>query len=217
MKTLLLLLLSLKLYAIIHIIDRPIIFDEERISLTKQYIQKHYGLDVDTIDIQPRIIVIHWTAVNDLNRSIERFLRPTLPADRPDIRDASILNVSAHFMVDRDGSVYRLMDETLMARHIIGLNYSSIGIENVGGEKNIDDLTPAQLKANIQLIRYLQSKYPDIEYLIGHHEYTDFSTHPLWLEKDSGYRTLKYDPGTGLMDRLRSCFPRLKASIKERP
>ena len=65
------------------------------------------------------------------------------------------------------------MPSNWMARHVIGLNYSSIGIENVGGKGNKkDDLTPEQLKSNIALVAYLKGKYPTIEYLIGHHEYT---------------------------------------------
>ncbi len=42
-------------------------------------------------------------------------------------------------MVDRDGTRYRLMPETYMARHVIGLNYYSIGIENVGGSMEIEE------------------------------------------------------------------------------
>jgi len=42
-----------------------------------------------------------------------------------------------------------------MARHCIGLNYESIGIENVGGVMIKDDLTAAQIKSNIYLVRYL--------------------------------------------------------------
>ena len=42
------------------------------------------------------------------------------------------------------------MQVFIMARHVIELNYSSIGIENVGGETNKkEDLTPAQVHANI--------------------------------------------------------------------
>lgn len=125
------------------------------------------------------------------------------------------MNVSTHFMIDRDGTIYRLMDETLMARHVIGLNYSSIGIENVGGKNNKDDLTPAQLNANIKLIAYLKNKYSTIEYLIGHHEYTDFTDHPLWMESDVRYRTIKYDPGDEFMDKLRQHFPELADSTEE--
>ena len=153
MRCLFLFLFSLNLFGV-SIIDRPIIFDEERISLSKEYIKEHYGLEVKNIEIQARIIVVHWTEVNDLNRSIQRFEKTLLPSDRPDIQKASALNVSTHFMVDRDGTIYRLMDEKLMARHVIGLNYSSIGIENVGGKDNKENLTQAQLRANISLIRY---------------------------------------------------------------
>ena len=204
------------MHANISIIDRPIIFNEKRIALSKQYLQKHYGLNVKNINIHAKIIVVHWTAINDFKRSIERFIEPTLPSDRPDIQKASALNVSTHFMIDRDGTIYRLMPETIMARHVIGLNYSAIGIENVGGENNIDNLTQAQFQANIALIDYLRSKYPSIEYLIGHHEYTHLTDHPLWLEKDKNYRTLKYDPGDAFMYRLREHFPKLKHS-QERP
>lgn len=208
--------MALNLYAI-SIIDKPIIFDERRIDLTQKYIQKRYALNVEDIKITPRIIVIHWTTMNDLNRSIQCFKEPTLATNRPDIEHASALNVSAHFLIDRDGCIYKLMDETLMARHIIGLNYSSIGIENVGGEKSMDNLTSAQLEANIELVSYLKEKYSTIKYLIGHHEYTDFTDHHLWLEKDSSYRTLKYDPGDTFMHKLRKKFPELKSAAEVRP
>lgn len=214
MRTLLLLFFTVKLFAI-TIINKPIVFDEKRIDLTHDYIKTRYALDVDDISIIPQMVVVHWTASHNLNGCIERFKNPTLPSDRGNISKASSLNVSTHFMIDRDGTIYRLMDETLMARHVIGLNYSSIGIENVGGKHNKDDLTPAQLKANIELIAYLKNKYSTIEYLIGHHEYTDFTDHPLWLENDDRYRTIKYDPGDEFMDKLRQHFPELAGSTEE--
>ena len=207
----LLLLLSLKLFAI-EIIDKPIIFDETRVQLTKEYIKSHYGLEVNKIKITPKIIVVHWTAIDEFERSYQRFVKPTLPSDRPDIKKASALNVSAHFMIKRDGTIYRLMDETTMARHVIGLNYSSIGIENVGGQNNIANLTPAQLKANTALITYLKKRYPSIDYLIGHYEYTNFVHHPLWLEQDPSYRTIKYDPGEKFLEALHKSIPELKGA-----
>lgn len=211
MKFIYALLISLDLYAI-SIIDKPIVFDEQRLLLTQEYIGQHYGLEADQTKITPRIIVIHWTASNDFNASMQRFLRPTLSCDRTDINKASNLNVSAHFLVDRDGRIYRLMDETTMARHVIGLNHCAIGIENVGGEGNTNNLTPSQLQANVELIEYLENKYASIDYLIGHYEYTDFTKHPLWLEKDSSYRTLKYDPSPTFMQELRLRFPHLKTA-----
>ncbi|MEA2091363.1 MAG: peptidoglycan recognition family protein, partial [Campylobacterota bacterium] len=125
-------------------------------------------------------------------------------SDRGDIASAGALNVSAHFLVARDGKITQLMPDNWMARHVIGLNYSTIGIENVGGENNAkEDLTQAQVIANIKLVRYLKAKYPRIEYLIGHHEYRDMENNPLWLELDAGYRTVKADPGEKFMKSVR--------------
>jgi len=210
LKFLILFLFCLKIFAL-SIIDKPIVFDEKRIELSKTYIQKHYDLKVDNIKIQPRMIVIHWTAINDFTISYNRFYASTLPLDRGDISKASTLNVSTHFMIDRDGQIYRLMDETKMARHVIGLNYYALGIENVGGEGSVDNLTPKQLQANIALIKYLRDKYSKLEYMIGHHEYTQCENTPLWLETDKSYKTIKYDPGEHFMQRLRFHFPKLKS------
>ncbi|QOP44515.1 hypothetical protein FJR45_11420 [Sulfurimonas sediminis] len=187
------------------IIQKPIIFGKKRKELTRAYIQKHYGLHVKNIQIQPKIIVLHWTAVMDVNNSFARLKPQKLLSDRKEIAKASALNVSAHFLVDREGTVYQLMPDNVMARHVIGLNYSSIGIENVGGEANKkEDLTPAQVRANISLIKYLKQKYPDIRYLIGHYEYTKMQNNPLWLERDAGYRTQKADPGELFMQEVRA-------------
>ncbi|HEY0673814.1 MAG TPA: peptidoglycan recognition family protein [Longimicrobiales bacterium] len=178
-------------------------FPDERVQLTRDYIREHYGIDAASIDIVPRIVVLHWTAGQSLAGDFNTFVPATLRG-RADIRAASALNVGIQFLVDRDGKIYRLMPETWMARHVIGLNYHAIGIENVGGAQGVDDLTPEQRAANVWLVRYLAKKYPTIEYLIGHHEYRLFEGHPLWLERDPGYRTGKSDPGDAFMNAVRS-------------
>ena len=181
--------------------DKPIVFNELRDQLTLEYMAQRYGIIQEEPAIDPKIIVLHWTVFPTLEQAFEAFKSPTLPDYRPDIEGISGLNVSSHFMVDRDGTIYRLMPEKVMARHIIGLNHCAIGIENVGGtEKN--PLTEAQLESNIWLVRYLNNKY-DIEYLIGHYEYTNFEGHGYWLEKDDNYRTEKEDPGVEFMTSVR--------------
>ena len=196
----------------IEIKQKPIEFTQNRIELTKQYIKKSYGIDVKDINIVPKIIVIHHTASDSLKESFDRFYPEILLSDRTDIQNAGNVNVSAQFLVDFDGTIYSLMPETFMARHVIGLNLSSIGIENVGGDKK--SLTPEQLKANIELVKYLKNKYKTIEYLIGHYEYRKFEKHPLFLEKDANYRTIKHDPEQSFMEKLRINFPEFK-SIKD--
>lgn len=183
------------------IVDKPIVFDQQRIELTKEYLSQRYNLNQDTPTIAPKIIVLHWTAIPTLQKSFEAFEKSNLPTWRPNIKSVSGLNVSSHFLVDQDGTIYRLMPETTMARHVIGLNHCAIGIENVGGTEDTP-LTRKQLRANIWLVNYLNSKY-QIRYLIGHYEYTLFEGHPLWLEVDDGYRTKKTDPGVDFMKKVR--------------
>ena len=208
-KILLILVLFINVYSI-EIKQMPLEFTQKRVDLTKQYIKNSYGLDAENINIIPKIIVIHHTAMDDLAESFNRFNSETLTSDRKDIKKGGNLNVSAHFFVDFDGTIYSLMPETYMARHVIGLNLSSIGIENIGGNKK--ELTKEQLKANIELVKYLKDKYKTIEYLIGHYEYTSFEKHPLFLEKDTKYRTIKHGPSIDFMENLRLNFPDLKSN-----
>ena len=188
-------------------VEKPIIFDAQRVALTKEYLKNRYQLETDSITIVPRMIVLHHTVIPTLEKTFEAFNPPTLPNWRPDIENVSGLNVSSQFVVDRDGTIYRLMPETYMARHVIGLNHCAIGVENVGGTPEFP-LTKAQVKANIKLVHYLANKY-DIDYLIGHHEYTAFEGHELWLEVDEGYRTKKTDPGDNFMKKVRKATKRL--------
>lgn len=178
------------------IVDKPVIFDEERMQLTKEYLATRHGLIQDTPTIVPKMIVLHWTVIPTMQQTFDVFNPSKLPS-RPDLATASSLNVSSQFLVDRDGTIYRLMPETNMARHVIGLNHTAIGVENVGGTGDLP-LTKAQIKSNIRLVKYLSKKYP-VEYLIGHYEYTNFEGHDLWLETDDGYRTEKNDPGEDFM------------------
>ena len=210
MKKLIIILLFSFYSQAIEIKPMPIEFSQKRIELTKQYIKNSYGLEVKNINIIPKIIVIHHTAVDDLKGSFNRLNPEILLTDRKDITNAGNLNVSTQFLVDLDGTIYSLMPETYMARHVIGLNFSSIGVENVGGNKK--SLTTEQLKANIELVKYLKEKYKTIEYLIGHYEYQTFEKHPLFLEKDTKYRTIKNDPSKDFMEKLRVNFPDLKSN-----
>ena len=114
------------------IIDRPISFDEQRVELTLEYLASHYGLVQNKPTISPQMVVVHWTVIPTMEATFNTFNPSTLPNARADIQSAGALNVSSQFLVDIDGTIYRLMPETTMARHVIGLNHCAIGIENVG-------------------------------------------------------------------------------------
>jgi N-acetyl-anhydromuramyl-L-alanine amidase AmpD len=185
----------------LRIVDHPLPFGERRRALTLEYIRQHYDPQASDITIVPRAIVIHWTASPTLSSALATFAPEELPAGRPELRKGGKVNVSAHFVVDRDGTIYRLLPETLMARHTIGLNRSAVGIENVGGPRW--PLTDAQLTANARLVRDLVARYPGIRLLLGHREYGRLRATPLWEERDPTYFTGKEDPGDGFIERLR--------------
>jgi N-acetylmuramoyl-L-alanine amidase len=180
--------------------DKPVVFDEERKRLSLEYMKVRHGIVQDSATIVPKMIVLHWTAIPTLEASFDVMDPAVLPGARSGIAGASSLNVAAQFLVDRDGTIFRQLPETTFARHVIGLNYCAIGVENVGSGKM--PLTRQQLDANEALIRYLKKKYA-IEYVIGHHEYQSFIGHELWKETDPKYLTVKSDPGGEFMKKIR--------------
>jgi N-acetyl-anhydromuramyl-L-alanine amidase AmpD len=186
---------------VLRVVEQPLAFGEARRELTLEYIRTRYDPAANSIEIVPRMIIVHWTGSASARSALATF-RPDRLAGRPELVGAGKLNVSAHYLVDRDGTVYRLMPDRWMARHAIGLNRSAIGIENVGGPAL--PLTAAQLEANARLVRELKERHPDLRYLIGHHEYGSFRKTPLWEERDPSYYTRKQDPGPEFMGRLRA-------------
>lgn len=183
-------------------LSRPIPFPGARARLTLEYIRSRYDSGADDITIVPRVIVIHWTGSSTAQSAIAAFSPTTLPAWRPEIARGGRVNVSAHFLVDRDGTILQLMPSNVMARHVIGLNRVSVGIENVGGPRV--PLTDAQADANAYLVRHLVVKYPNITHLIGHHEYGALRGTPLWQERDSTYFVAKQDPGAEFLKKVRA-------------
>lgn len=209
-----LILLSSCSRATFRIINKPVVYDEERQRLSVEYLEKRYHIQQATPSITPKMIVLHWTAIPTLEQSFDAMNPTLLPGSRTALSGASSLNVAAQFLIDRDGVIFRQLPDTAFARHVIGLNYCAIGVENVGSNNN--PLTRAQLRANEALIRHLCKRYP-IEYVIGHYEYKDFIGHPLWKEVDPGYLTQKTDPGRKFMKKIRKKILDLglKGSVKQ--
>lgn len=191
----------------LRIRNKPIDFDKERIELTIAYRRVHQDPSASDVIIQPKMIILHWTGIGSFASAWDYFNRTRAEAARAELAAAGEVNVSAHFLVDRDGAIYRLMPETWMARHCIGLNHVAIGIENVGDEKL--PLTQAQAQADAALVRYLAAKYP-ITHLIGHMEYRRMEGTPFFLERDPKYRNTKPDPGAGFMKQVRAMVTDLK-------
>ena len=183
-------------YAAPNIIEKPVIWNAYRERLTREYSLEHYGFEATRID--PKAVVVHWTAGNTWQGAYDIFYDETM--------EDGTVNVSAQFIVDKDGTIYRTMPENYLARHVIGYNWCAIGIENVGGVGNVEDLTQAQLQANIELIRYLHEKYPAIEYVFGHYQQVAARESGLYIENVKGYYSIKEDPGSIFMRSLRDAL-----------
>lgn len=190
-----------------RIVERLLPFGPRRQALTLAYVRAHYDPTATSIQVTPRMIVVHATETASLDSTLKLFEPDTLPGFRSDIARGGAVNVSSQYLVDRDGTIYHLVPDTLMARHVIGLNRIAIGIENVGGGP-YPPLTPRQLNADQWLVQYLTERHPGIHYLIGHCEYGRFRHTPLWEERDSTYLTPKTDPGADFMARLRQALAR---------
>lgn len=196
----------------LNIIKRFVNYDKERIQLSLDYMKKHHNLIQSEPTIIPKMIVLHYTAGGTVDSNFNYFNKTKIETQRKYIKNHSPLNVSAHYIVGRDGKIYQLMPDNMFARHTIGLNYMAIGIENVGSKEK--PLTEAQVKANADLIKHLVKKY-DIEYLIGHFEYGIFRNTPLWKEMDKNYFTGKVDPEKKFMIKVRSLVSDL--NLKNKP
>ena len=197
----------------LNIVQKPITFDEERKQLSLEYLEKRYGIVKEEASIEPQMVVVHYTVIPTMEKTYQAFYGSQLPGFRTAIKGASALNVSSQYLIDRDGTVYQLLPDTVFARHVIGLNHCAIGIENVADGGDLP-MTQKQLVANTRLIKQLAEKYP-IEYVIGHHEYQQFRNHELWKETDANYLTEKSDPGDEFMERLRKKLDKL--GLKELP
>lgn len=63
-----------------------------------------------------------------------------------------------HFLVRKDGTIYRLRPEEKVGAHAYGANYNSLGI-CFEGDYMQEDMTEAQKEAGKKLVAYLKNKY----------------------------------------------------------
>jgi len=188
------------------VLDWPLPDDDERCSLTEGYLDAHHpggaaAAAQDGCHMAPKMVVLHWTATATAQQTWDIFA-PAVLRGRPDIAKAGAVNVAAHYLVDRDGTIWRLLPDDRIGRHTIGLNHLAIGIENVGGTQDYP-LTEAQVEANATLVRNLAERHT-LTHLIGHYEYRQMEGHPYFQEVDPSYRTQKIDPGEDFMQQVRA-------------
>jgi beta-N-acetylhexosaminidase len=148
-----------------HIVQRPIPFGPERKAEMARYAERHYGIDRYTL-VHPHVIVEHYTATTTFEP-----VWATFAADTPDPELGELPGTCSHFVIDRDGTIYQLVPLTLMCRHTVSLNWTAIGIENVGTSDASVLGDRAQLAASLRLTLWLMTRFHiSLPNVIGHAE-----------------------------------------------
>ena len=147
-----------------HVVWKPIPFGPQRKAEMAAYAQRHYG--IHSWRLHPKVIVEHFTGSDSFPSAWNTFA-----ANTPDGELAGLPGDCAHFIVDRDGTIYQLVRLTVMCRHTVGLNYVALGIENVGTSDGEILRDRAQLRSSLALAAWLVGRFHiRIRNVIGHSE-----------------------------------------------
>src|SRR5690606_41421069 len=88
-------------HATFRIFEKPVVFDEVRKELSIRYLEERYGIIQNFPSIDPRMIVIHWTAIPTLESSFNAMNTSLLPGARTALSYASDLNEAVQFLHER--------------------------------------------------------------------------------------------------------------------
>ena len=147
------------------VVSKPIPFGAARRAETAAYAQRHYGVGTWRL-AQPRVIVEHYTASDSFASAWNTFA-----SDAPDAELHELPGTCAHFVIDRDGTIYQLVALTTMCRHTVGLNWTAIGIEHAGFTDGDVLSDRRQLAASLRLTAWLRCRYAiALKNVIGHNE-----------------------------------------------
>ena len=112
-------------------------------------------------------VVVHATVINTMEGTQRAFL------------DDKVRRVSAHYVIDRDGTIVQMVDERLTAWHAgvseldgrPGVNDFSVGVELINLNDGVDPYPPAQVAALVKVIKDLRSRWniPD-DRIVSHEQ-----------------------------------------------
>ena len=143
----------------------PIPYGAARRRQMAAYSLRHYGEDTYLLS-DPKVIVEHYTETDTAQEAFNTFA-----PDVPDNEFHELPNTCAHFLVEASGRIDQLVPLSLRCRHTTGLNWTAIGIENVGlSDREILE-NPRQMKASLALTEWLRCRYAiALRNVIGHNE-----------------------------------------------
>ncbi len=187
----------------LELIQSPTQFSLNPAVFTEEYLRTLYRGDYDSRlhFVEPRIVVLHSMALGTLERGLRESDFFAAEAQGT-LRRYGRMPPGAHFIVDRDGTVFVLAPPRNAVgqvdysgagrfptmRHLIEANPWSIGIENIApwlpdwysapvseNEQVFGDLTSEQVNANAALIRWLASRSFEIGYVFSHDQFVSSS------------------------------------------
>jgi N-acetylmuramoyl-L-alanine amidase len=148
-----------------RIIVRPIPFGAQRKAEMVAYARRHYGLNTYRL-VNPHVIVIHFSETPSFQSTYNTFA-----PDVPDTELHELPGVCAHFVIDKDGTIYQLVALGIMCRHTVGLNWTAIGIEHVAYSDAQVLNDKRQINSSLHLVRFLRCRFRiRIADVIGHNE-----------------------------------------------
>ena len=149
-------------------VDDPIPYGSQRRHQMARYSLRHYGHRSWHLR-HPKVLVLHFTGGSSYSSAWNTFA-----SNSPN--RGEMPGVCSHFIVDKDGTIYRLVSPAIRCRHAIGLNYTAIGVEMVQetgsgshwADRQILHRRP-QIRAALRLARYLKDRFGiRMRNIIGH-------------------------------------------------
>jgi N-acetylmuramoyl-L-alanine amidase-like protein len=148
-----------------HIVWKPIPFGAKRKAETTKYVRRHYGSGTWRLR-HPHVIVEHYTATTTFQP-----VWNTFASDEPDPELHELPGTCAHFVIDRDGTIYQLVKTRIVCRHTVGLNYTALGIEHVGTSDQEILSNKKQMRSSLRLTLWLVRRFHiKLKNVIGHNE-----------------------------------------------
>jgi N-acetylmuramoyl-L-alanine amidase len=143
----------------------PIPFPRARKREMAAYSLRHYGENTYVLSA-PKVIVEHYTETSTAQEAYNTFA-----PDVPDSEFGELPNTCAHFLVEPSGRIDQLVALNVRCRHTTGLNWTAIGIENVGSSDAEVLGDRSQISASLALTRWLRCTYGiALSNVIGHNE-----------------------------------------------
>ncbi len=99
-----------------------------------------------------KVIVEHYTDGTTFSGAWNTFA-----SNSPDLGE--LPGICAHFVIDRDGTIYQLVPLGIRCRHAVGMNWTAIGIEHVGTSDEAGLGDPAQMRSSLRLTLWLMHRY----------------------------------------------------------